>query len=69
MIQQRVPRLLYTVEEAAQALHISRISVYRLFWRGELASIKVGGLRRISTTALEAYVKRLEAESAETGQI
>lgn len=63
MVQHGVTRFLLSVDEAAQSLHISRVGIYRLMQRGELRSVKVGGLRRISVTALQAYVDRLEAES------
>ena len=69
MLQHGVTRFLLSVDEAAQSLHISRVGIYRLLKRGELRSVKVGGLRRISVTALEAYVQKLEAQSGETGQI
>jgi excisionase family DNA binding protein len=52
-------KLLYTVEEAAEVLSISRSMVYCLMNRGEIASVKVGGLRRFSKDALFDYVKSL----------
>ena len=70
MLQSGVTRFLLSVDEAAQSLHISRVGIYRLLKRGELPSVKIGGLRRISVTALQAYVDRLEGEQrGETGQV
>lgn len=58
-----ITRSLVTVDEAAQRLSISRTGVYRLMDRHELPSVKIGGLRRISVKALDAYIERLEADS------
>ncbi len=69
MVQQATitpPRFLLSVDEAAQSLHISRVGVYRLLKRGELRSVKVGGLRRISVMALQAYVDKLEQDDDQT---
>ena len=58
--------LLYTVEEAAQRLGISRTHTYNYVLSGELQSIKLGRSRRVPAIALRAFVQRLadEAESA-----
>jgi len=53
--------LLHSPEEAAMMLRTSRSGVYGLIRRGELKSVKVGKLRRITRAELEAYVARLEA--------
>lgn len=63
MQQQVISRFLLTVEEAARSLSLSRMSVYRLLQRQELPSVKIGGSRRISVAALQAYIEKLEAES------
>jgi excisionase family DNA binding protein len=54
------PKLLLRVEEAAQLLSLSRKTLYDLMSRGELASLKIGGSRRIPLTALHDFVARLE---------
>jgi excisionase family DNA binding protein len=56
-------KLLLTVEEAAQQLSIGRPKMYQLVMRGEVRSFKIGALRRIPVTALEAYVTRLSAQA------
>src|SRR5262249_16026723 len=53
-------KLLFKVEEAAQLLSLSRKTLYDLMHRGELASLKIGGSRRIPLTALHAFIARLE---------
>ncbi len=49
-------RLLFTVNEACEVLHLSRPVVYQLINSGELRSFKVGNARRIPAQALEEYV-------------
>ena len=51
--------LLFTAEEAAELLKVSRCKVYDLLRSHELRSIKIGGSRRIPRTALEEYIARL----------
>jgi excisionase family DNA binding protein len=52
-------RLLLTVEEAAQALRVSRSKVYMLLMQKRLFGVKVGAARRIPVKALEEYVDQL----------
>ena len=54
-----VDRLLYKPEEAAEALAIGRSTVYELMAEGALKYIKLGRIRRIRRTDLEAYVDSL----------
>jgi excisionase family DNA binding protein len=56
--------VLLTPEEAAQALRVGRSKVYELMRSGALRSVKIGGSRRISATALAEYVARLEQDAA-----
>ncbi|HLN06033.1 MAG TPA: helix-turn-helix domain-containing protein [Acidimicrobiales bacterium] len=49
-------RLLFTVNETCDVLHLSRPVVYQLINSGELRSFKVGNARRIPAQALEEYV-------------
>ncbi len=63
MMQDVTTRFLLTVEETAHLLSLSRMSVYRLIQRGDLPSIKIGGSRRVSMSALRAYLQKLEAAS------
>ena len=57
-------RLLYTAQEAADALHVSRSKVYDLLRSGRLRSVKIGGLRRIPADALAELVAELLEEVA-----
>ena len=54
-----VDRLLYTPEEAAEALAIGRSTFYELMADGVVTYIKLGRLRRIRRTDLETYVAGL----------
>jgi excisionase family DNA binding protein len=53
---------LYTVEQAAQVLTISRWKVFELIRLRELRSVKIGGLRRVPRSAVDEYIARLLRE-------
>lgn len=53
------PRVLLTVEAAADRLSISRTRMYGLLKAGDVASVRIGRLRRIHTTEIDAYAARL----------
>jgi excisionase family DNA binding protein len=50
--------LLYRVRDAANLLAISETVLYDLIARGEVESLKIGGSRRITRAALEAYIAK-----------
>jgi excisionase family DNA binding protein len=52
-------KLLFTVEEAGEALSLSRTVVYDLMARGLLESVVIGRCRRIPAEALKALVETL----------
>lgn len=56
----QVERLLYTPEEAALALGISRSTLYLLLSDGRLPSVRLGTRRRIEAEALRRFVASLE---------
>jgi excisionase family DNA binding protein len=59
MIQESTPvKVLLTIDEAAQALSIGRTLLYELLMRKQIASIKVGRVRRVPLAAIDAYVTR-----------
>ena len=60
------PRLLLTVEEAADRIGICRSNMFKLIRQGDVKSVKVGRLRRVTPAALEDYVRQLStpADSA-----
>lgn len=51
--------VLLTVEAAAARLSISRTRMYALLKTGDVTSFKVGRLRRIHATELDAFAARL----------
>ncbi|ARZ68749.1 hypothetical protein SMD11_3105 [Streptomyces albireticuli] len=62
----RVEPLLYTPEEAAEALRIGRSTVYELMADGILPYAKRGRSRRIKRCDVEAYAANLPYETAHT---
>jgi excisionase family DNA binding protein len=50
----------YTVEQVAEILHVGRDKVYSLLRTGQLRSIKIGKLRRITSQHLTEFVASLE---------
>jgi excisionase family DNA binding protein len=58
-----IMKLLYRVNEAAEACSIGRTKTYELINRGELRAVKIDGAVRIPASAIEEFVHRLEADS------
>ena len=56
----REPRLL-KVDEVAQLLRVSKMTVYRLITSGELRSARVGRSYRLTEDDVNAYLKRDDA--------
>ena len=54
-------QLLLRPVEAAARLGIGRTKLYELMASGELRSVKIGGARRVSATALTEFVAALDA--------
>jgi excisionase family DNA binding protein len=55
-------RTLFTVEQAAEQLSIGRTTMFALIKSGQVATVKVGRLRRVPATALDDYVRRLQGQ-------
>ena len=55
---------LLTPAEAAEALGCRRTMIFGLISRGDLRSFKLGRLRRIPASAVEAYIGRRLADEA-----
>lgn len=53
--------VLYRVEEAAEALRLSRRTVYDLIRCGALRTVKVGARRLVPVSAVVEYADGLEA--------
>lgn len=58
------PKVSYTMGEAAAATGFTRSRLYQAMATGDLRTIKAGRQRLVSRNALEAYVAKLERESA-----
>ena len=56
-----VPAVLYTVDEAADALRLSRSAIYELIRSGRLRSVKSGRRRLVPVAALSEYVAALDS--------
>jgi excisionase family DNA binding protein len=52
--------VLLSVAEVAIHLGVCRQTVYNLIYDGSLPSVKIRGLRRISRSSLDDWLKRLE---------
>ncbi len=59
------PRVLLSVEDAAERLALSRTRLYGLIKTGEIVSVRVGRLRRVPVEALAAFTARLIAEQSQ----
>ena len=49
-----------TLKQVANALHISRTTLWRRIQEGELQTVELGGRRLITPQALNTYIKNLE---------
>jgi excisionase family DNA binding protein len=58
--------LLFTPQEAARMLHISRAHLYDYILSGQLQSVKLGRCRRIPAAALQRFVDALAKEATGT---
>jgi excisionase family DNA binding protein len=56
---EQAPRLVLSVETAAELLSISRTRMFALIKSGEMRSIRIGRLRRSPADALADYVAQL----------
>lgn len=52
------PPLAVSVNEAACLLSVSRVTIYRAIWRGELKAMKIGARTLIPYKELEAFLER-----------
>ena len=53
------PDRLYSIAEAAAALHVVRSTLYGLIGTGELRTVKVGRRRLVPESAITAYIEAL----------
>jgi excisionase family DNA binding protein len=59
MSEQAIPPVLYRVDEAAEALRLSRSVIYELIRSGRLRTVKEGRRRLVPVSALTEYVDSL----------
>jgi excisionase family DNA binding protein len=64
MSDREIAPVLYRVEEAAEALRVSRSVIYELIRSEQLRTIKVGRSRRVPVEALADCVALLMGEAA-----
>jgi excisionase family DNA binding protein len=57
--------LVYTVPQAAEALAVSRSTVYRLIAEGLLETIKVRSRTRVRPAAIDRYLDDLQRQQRE----
>jgi len=60
------PRLLLTVAEAARRLGIGRSLMYQLIGEGQIESITIGRLRKVSLIALSNFIDNRSTVPAST---
>ncbi len=60
---QGLPKMLLTMEEAAQVLSLGRNTIYDLVLHKQIASVKIGRLRRVPLEALQAFVDQQLGQS------
>jgi excisionase family DNA binding protein len=60
---QRYEQLL-TITEVAQALRVSKMTIYRLVHDGQLQSMRIGKSLRIPVSALDGYLRKYSRGSA-----
>ncbi|MEA1963655.1 MAG: helix-turn-helix domain-containing protein [Candidatus Aerophobetes bacterium] len=56
--KKRVLPQTFTVQEVAEHLKVTEITIYRLLKKGEIVGYKVGDSWRIDEKDLKAYIKR-----------
>lgn len=62
------PRVLLTVEEAAEQLGIGKTKTYALVKSGDLESVLIGRLRRIHVDAVTTFAARLTTNQQRPGR-
>jgi excisionase family DNA binding protein len=57
--EERMKKLLLTVEEAAKAIGIGRTKMFELISTGAIKSVRIGASRRVPSAAITEYVEHL----------
>ncbi|MBS2534156.1 excisionase family DNA-binding protein [Catenulispora sp. NF23] len=56
------PRVMLTVEQAADAIGIGRTTMFALLKNGDVESVRIGRLRRVPAAAIDSFLERLAAD-------
>ena len=64
MSETAVPPVLFWVEEAAEALRLSRSVIFELIRSGQLRTVKIGSRRLVPVAALAECVAHLSGDAA-----
>ena len=62
------PRVLLSVEDAAERLDIGRTMIYELIASGQLATITIGRLRKVPVAEVNEFVERRRAAGSPARQ-
>ena len=62
------PRVLLSVEDAAERLDIGRTMIYELIASGQLATITIGRLRKVPVAEVNEFVERRRAAGSPAQQ-
>lgn len=54
---------LLTVDQVAHRLGVGRSTVFVLLGRGDIASVRIGRLRRVTEASLHDYVQKLTTDA------
>jgi len=60
------PRVMLTVEQAADAIGIGRTTMFALLKAGDVESVRIGRLRRVPAAAIDRFLECLAAEQHST---
>jgi len=52
---------LYTVNQVTEILNIGRTATYDLIRTGRLQSVKIGALRRVPASAVDAFIQDISS--------
>jgi len=61
-----VPKLAFSVEDAAEVAGVSRATLYAEIKSKRIETFKIGSRRLISLSAIEKYIRAREAETGNT---
>lgn len=59
----------YTIPEAAKKLRVTRAALYKWMKQGRLAFVLVGSERRITSSAIDAFVKAGDVDKADRSDL